>query len=185
MSNDGKKEQLRKLVAEKSLLRGESFMLASGVSSNYYFNMKAVTFDPEGATLIADLVLDAIETFNVKNIGGLEMGAVPIAACVSMRSFDRQRPLPGFLVRKKTKAHGTQARIDPPLPPGTRVAVVEDVTTTGASALQAAEALFEAGCKVAVVVTLVDRLEGAATAFAKQNLPFVALLTSDEFSLAE
>ena len=185
MSDDEKKEQLRKLVTDKSLLRGESFTLASGASSNYYFNMKAVSFDPEGATLIADLVLDAIETFDVKNIGGLEMGAVPIAACVSMRSFDRQRPLPGFLVRKKTKAHGTQARIDPPLPPGTRVAVVEDVTTTGASALQAAEALFEVGCKVAVVVTLVDRLEGAATAFAKQNLPFVALLTSDEFSLAE
>ena len=160
-------------------------MLASGVSSNYYFNMKAATFDPEGATLIADLVLDAVQNFDIKNIGGLEMGAVPIAACVSMRSFERQRPLPGFLVRKETKAHGTQARIEPPLPPGTRVAVVEDVTTTGASALQAAEALIEAGCKVAVVVTLVDRLEGAATAFAKQNLPFVALLTSDEFSLAE
>ena len=185
MSGNEKKEQLRKLVTEKSLLRGESFTLASGASSNYYFNMKAVTFDPEGATLIADLVLDAIETFDVKNIGGLEMGAVPIAACVSMRSFGRQRPLPGFFVRKKTKAHGTQARIDPPLPPGTRVALVEDVTTTGASALQAAEALFEVGCKVAVVVTLVDRLEGAATAFAKQNLPFIALLRSDEFSLAQ
>ena len=185
MSNYRKKEKLRKLVAEKSLLRGESFVLASGVSSNYYFNMKAATFDPEGATLIADLVLDAVENFGIKNIGGLEMGAVPIAACVSMRSFERQRPLPGFLVRKETKAHGTQARIEPPLPPGTRVAIVEDVTTTGASALQAAKVLVEAGCEVAVVVTLVDRLEGAAAAFAEQNLPFVALLRSDEFSLAE
>ena len=65
MSNYRKKEKLRKLVAEKSLLRGESFMLASGVSSNYYFNMKAVSFDPEGATLIADLVLDAVENFGI------------------------------------------------------------------------------------------------------------------------
>ena len=102
-----------------------------------------------------------------------------------MRSFERDRPLPGFFVRKEAKGHGTQARIDPPLLPGARVAIVEDVTTTGASALKAAEVLRTAGCEVVVVVSLVDRLEGAAAAFAKQNLRFVALLTADEFTVTD
>ena len=186
MSKNQTKARLRTLISEKSLLHGKTlFTLASGKTSNYYFNMKATTFDPEGATLIADLVLDALESFDIQNVGGLEMGAVPIATCVSMRSFERDRPLPGFFVRKEAKGHGTQARIEPPLLPGARVAIGEDVTTTGASALKAAEVLRTAGCEVVVVVSLVDRLEGAAAAFAKQNLRFVALLTADEFTVTD
>ena len=184
MSKDQKTMRFRTLVSEKSLLYGKPFTLASGATSNYYFNMKATTFDPEGANLIADLILDALDNFDVQSVGGLEMGAVPIATCVSMKSFVRGRPLHGFFVRKEAKEHGTQARIDPPLLPGTRVAIVEDVTTTGTSALRAAQVLRAAGCEVVVVVTLVDRLEGAAAAFDREHLSFIALLTADEFDLA-
>ena len=185
MNKDQKRDRLREIVGEKSLLRGEHFALASGTTSTYYFNMKPTTFDPEGATLIADLILEALDPFDIQTVGGLEMGAVPIASCISLRSFEKNRPLQGFFVRKEAKEHGTQARIEPPLPPGTRVAIVEDVTTTGASALRAAEALRTNGCEVIVVVTLVDRLEGAASEFAKQKLPFIALFTADEFTLED
>ena len=80
MSKDQTKARLRALVSEKSLLHGKPFTLASGATSNYYFNMKATTFDPEGAHLIADLILDALDSYDIQNVGGLEMGAVPIAA---------------------------------------------------------------------------------------------------------
>ena len=111
------------------------------------------------------------------------MGAVPIAAAVTSRSFQKGRPIAGFFVRKQTKGHGTKSLIEPNQPEGTKVAIIEDVTTTGASALQAVDALEAAGCKVSVVVTLVDRQEGAESAFAGRNLPFHALFHSSEFDV--
>ena len=184
MSIPDKKERLRKIIEGKSLLQGKEFSLASGATSSYYFNMKATTFDPEGADLIADLILDALEAYDVQTVGGLEMGAVPIASCVSLKSFSRDRSLPGFFVRKETKSHGTKALIEPPLAPGTKVAIMEDVTTTGGSAIKAARALKDAQCEVVVIVTLVDRLDGADKKFEAEGLPFIALLRSDEFILA-
>ncbi len=178
-----KKDRLRQIISEKSLLTGDNFKLASGASSKHYFNMKPTTFDPEGATLIADLILDALEDYPVQAIGGLEMGAIPIASCVSMRSCARSARLPGFFVRKEAKDHGTKARIEPPLPPATRVAIVEDVTTTGNSAMKAAEVLWASRCEVIAVLTLVDRLEGASIKFSEHDLPFIALLTANEFDL--
>ncbi len=99
MSKDQKRDRLRAIVGEKSLLRGEHFALASGATSTYYFNMKPTTFDPEGATLIADLILEVLDPFDIQTVGGLEMGAVPIASCISLRSFGIDRPLRGFFVR--------------------------------------------------------------------------------------
>tara|TARA_Y100000588_G_C13896722_1_gene771026 strand:- start:67 stop:612 length:546 start_codon:yes stop_codon:yes gene_type:complete len=178
------KEKLKNLVREKSLLSGENFTLASGETSQYYFNMKNTTFHPEGALLLSDLILEMLESFKVDSIGGLEMGAVPIAAAVTSRSFQKGRPISGFFVRKQTKGHGTKSLIEPHQPEGTKVAIVEDVTTTGASALQAVEALEAVGCEVSVVITLVDRQEGAKTAFAKRDLPFHALFRSSDFDLS-
>ena len=185
MSTKNLKTKLQRLIKENSLLRGPNFTLASGETSKYYFNMKNTTFDPEGSSLLSDLILEILEPFDVESIGGLEMGAVPIAASVTSRSFQKGRPIGGFFVRKETKKHGTKSLIEPEQVAGTKVAVIEDVTTTGTSALRAVDALEAAGCKVSVVITLVDRMEGARKAFSGRNLDFVALFEASDFDLAD
>ena len=137
------------------------------------------------AALLAQLTLDALAGERIDYIGGLEMGAVPIAGAVAQLSFMTGAPMQAFFVRKKPKEHGAKLLIeglakDESLA-GKRVAVIEDVTTTGGSALKAAETVKEAGAEVALVFTMVDRQEGAAEAFAAAGLHFRALFTAEEF----
>ncbi len=109
------------------------------------------------------------------------MGAVPIVAVVCAKSFQRGRPLQGFFVRKEAKDHGTAKLIDGNLAPGARAAVLEDVTTTGGSALRAVEAVRSAGGSVVKVISVVDRQEGAIDTFVAHGLPFEAVFTRDDF----
>jgi orotate phosphoribosyltransferase len=176
------RQRLRDIIRARSLLTGGTFTLASGRASSMFFDMKPTMFDPEGANLIADAVLDCLGPPQVDAVGGLVMGAVPIVAVVCAKSFERGRPLQGFFVRKKPKDHGTAKLIDGNLARGARVAVLEDVTTTGGSALQAVDAVRSAGAVVAKVISVVDRLEGAADTFRAQGLPFEALFTRDDFA---
>lgn len=140
---------------------------------------------PDGARLIATLTLNTLADCDATYIGGLEMGAVPLAAAIAAISSAQGRPLGAFFVRKEAKTHGTQQLIeglarDESLS-GKSVVVIEDVTTTGGSAIKAAEILQNEGAKVVRVVTVVDRQEGAAEAFDAAGLPFVALLTAADF----
>lgn len=182
------RERLIQLVADLSLLRGESLRLASGAESNFYFNMKPTTFNPEGAHLIAEMVLDEVSCDGAFLVGGLEIGAVPIIACVSQLSFVQgARPLQGFFVRKAAKEHGTRKVIEG-LPDGLSIAgrralLVDDVTTTGSSVLRAVEAAREAGAVVGTVVTVVDRLEGAGANLARHGIRLVALTTSRDYGI--
>jgi orotate phosphoribosyltransferase len=177
--------RLQTIIRERALLSGGRFTLASGRESSVFFDMKPAMLDPEGANLIADAVLDVIADRPADAVGGLVMGAVPIVAVVAAKSWTdprfAQRPLAGFFVRKEAKDHGTAKRIDGTLAPGARTVILEDVTTSGASALQAADAVRAAGCTVEAVVTLVDRREGAAEAFRQAGLPFVAIFSRDDF----
>ena len=178
-----KRQQLRDLVDAKSLKRGD-FTLASGAKSKFYFNMKETLFDPEGATLIADLILDEIAADDADFVGGLEMGAVPIAACVAMRSAQRAAPLRGFYIRKQAKDHGVGKRIDVDLAPGAKVVVVEDVTTSGGSVLQAIEVIRAEGCVVTKAITILDRDGGASKLLADAELELFPLLRSSDFDLS-
>ncbi len=108
--------RLIELIQERSLIRRPEIRLASGAKSTFYFNMKSTTFDPEAANIISDLILEALVSENVDVIGGLEMGAVPIVACICQKSIS-MRPLPGFIVRKQLKDHGTEQLIEG-IPPG-------------------------------------------------------------------
>ncbi|MBM3509052.1 MAG: orotate phosphoribosyltransferase [Alphaproteobacteria bacterium] len=181
---DDRRRRLRDIVARKSLSIGPEVTLASGAKSRFYFNMKPTMFDPEGAALIADLILDAIaDDPPYDYVGGMEIGAVPVAACVAMRSGQRGRPIPAFFVRKQAKDHGAKKLIEGDIGAGMKVLVLEDVTTTGGSALKAIAALRDAGATVTRVITLVDRLEGAAKTMKAQGLDLVALLTADDFNL--
>lgn len=178
------RERLKTIIAARSFGFGD-ITLASGRKSNFYFNMKPTMLDPEGAALLAQLALDALARENLDAIGGLEMGAVPISGAVAALSWITGRPIPNFFVRKKPKEHGARLLVEG-LPKGEslagkRVAIVEDVTTTGESALKAANAARESGASIALVLTIVDRQEGAAETFEKAGFLFRSLFTADEF----
>jgi orotate phosphoribosyltransferase len=176
--------ELFELIRTRSFGRGK-IMLASGRESDFYFDLRPTTIHPAGATCIGELIADALEGTTAEFVGGLEMGAVPIATSVAIASHRRGGNLQAFFVRKKPKDHGAKKLVEG-LPKGEtlkgkNVVVVEDVTTTGGSALQAAEALRQEGANIVLVLTIVDRLEGAAETFAAEKLPFRALFTADEF----
>lgn len=179
-SDSAGRERLRAIIDEKSLLKDGDFTLASGAKSSMFFDMKKTMLDPEGASLLTEALWQVIKDREVDCIGGLEMGAVPIVSQLSMRSFP-EKPIPSFFVRKQTKGHGTDQKIDGYLPEGKTAIVFEDVTTTGGSALQAVEAVRRAGLKVDTVITVVDRLAGAKQAFSEQGIEFVSLFTKDDF----
>jgi len=176
-----KRQRLRDIIAAKSLLSG-SFTLASGKSSGYFFDMKKTMFDPEGASLVGELLCDLLAgDSETKAVGGLEMGAVPIALAIAMKSNERGRPIDAFFVRKEVKDHGTAKRIDGNFAPGSKVVILEDVTTTGGSAMKAVAAVRAEGGKVDKIVTIVDRLEGARENLKKEGLALVSLFTNDDF----
>jgi orotate phosphoribosyltransferase len=168
------------LLKEKAFRRGK-VILASGRESGYYFDMKPAMLDPDGAALMAELILQEIQGVNADCVGGLEMGAVPLIAPVAMQSRKFGRPLPGFFVRKTVKDHGTRKRVDGNDIAGKTVVILEDVTTTGASAMDAVNAVTEAGAKVALVISILDRGEGAAELYAGAGIPFKSLFTAEEF----
>ena len=184
MSKSASRARLHEIIRRRSFGRGE-ITLASGRKSDFYFNLKPTMLDPEGATLLAELTYEALKDDKFDFIGGLEMGAVPLAGAIAQLSWIKGHPIAAFFVRKQPKEHGARLAIeglakDETLV-GKRIVVVEDVTTTGGSAMKAVEALREAGADVALVFTMVDRQEGAAEAFAAAKLPFRALYTAREF----
>jgi orotate phosphoribosyltransferase len=179
------RRRLIEIVRERSFSSGSETKLVSGRSTNYYFNMKPTMLDPEGGYLIARLILDALEGSQTDLVGGLEMGAVPLAVAVAVTSQARGRPLKAFFVRKQAKEHGARKLIEGLGPgeslKGKRVAILEDVTTTGGSSLKAIEAVRADGAVIERVVTVVDRLEGAADTFKAAGIPFQAILTTSDF----
>jgi len=171
--------RLLEIIRQKSLLRG-TFKLVSGATSNYYLDMKPTTFDPEGANLVADLVYSMLsDDREIEAIGGLEVGSVPIVVGVAMRSWGSHH-LSGFVVRKEKKGHGTDKLIDGNFQPNTAVVLFEDVTTKGDSVMQAVREVRAQGGRVKKIITLVDRLEGAAERLKQENIEFEAIYTAPE-----
>jgi orotate phosphoribosyltransferase len=168
---DARVDAFRK-IRELSFKRGK-FVLASGKESEFYLDLKPTMFNPEGASLLAQLVLDRIKDLPVDYIGGLELGAVPIVSTVAMLSAGTPRPIPGFFVRKAVKDHGTKRLVEAVNDlAGKNVVILEDVTTTGGSAMQAIAAARAAGANVILVLSVVDRGEGALEFFQQQGIAF-------------
>jgi orotate phosphoribosyltransferase len=176
--------RLAEIIRTRSFGRGE-VTLASGRKSDFYFNLKPTMLDPEGAALLAELTYEALRAEQVDYVGGLEMGAVPLAGAIAQLSWLNGRPIAAFFVRKKPKEYGAKLAVEGLAKneslQGKRVVIVEDVTTTGGSAIKAAEAVREAGAEIALVLTMVDREEGAAEGFAAAGLPFRSLYKASEF----
>jgi orotate phosphoribosyltransferase len=176
-----KREKLLTIIRRQSLLQNRDFRLASGGSSNFFFDMKRTMFHPEGASLVTDLLFDALKEEDFDYIGGLETGAIPIVAALCVRSWP-EKPIRGFFVRKEVKGHGTDQRVDGLLERGSKVILVEDVTTTGGSAMQAVNEAQQYECAILKVISVVDRLEGAAENFRAAGIKFEALFTWRDFS---
>ena len=156
------------------------FVLSSGQHSSYYINGKQVTLDPQGALAMARLLLPMLPK-DTQAVAGLTLGADPIVSAVSVVSVYENRPIPALIIRKEAKGHGTMAYIEgPSLPQGAKVVVLEDVVTTGQSALKAVERLQAAGYTVDRVISLIDRLQGGGELYESAGLQFEALFTIED-----
>jgi orotate phosphoribosyltransferase len=169
------------LLAERSAKRGQ-FTLASGKQSKYYIDARLTTMSPKGLSVIGPLALFSLRQsgWEIDAVGGLTLGADPISYAISYASADSDRPLRAFTVRKEAKSHGTGKTIEGPFKEGDRVAVIEDVITTGGSALRAIEAVRAANGTVVGVLALVDREEGGRQAIEAAGVPVISLVSASQ-----
>jgi orotate phosphoribosyltransferase len=176
------KNRLIELIIEKAFKYSEEpiFRLVSGRMSNYYFNCKAVTLHPEGAYLIGNIIFDLMKDLQVKGIGGLTLGADPIAYAVAYTSYLKGKPIEAFVVRKTSKSHGTMQWIEGNIKKGDRVVIVDDVITTGKSTIEAITRAKEAGLEILKVIALIDRQEGGREAVEELGFKLDSVLTREE-----
>lgn len=177
------RERLVELLRERSFER-RRVTLASGRESDFFIDCKQAVLTAEGHALVGALMLEALDALaGCDAVAGVELGGCPLASAVSLMSHLRGTPLPALYVRKEVKDHGSRRQIegDKALVPGLRVAMLEDVITTGGSTLKAVEKLRAAGASVVGVIALVDRLEGGAEAIRAAGLPVAAICTRRDF----
>jgi len=179
------KERLINLVIEKAFEYSEEpvFKLVSGKISNYYFNCKTVALHPEGMYLIGNIIFDLIKDLNVKGIGGLTLGADPIACAVSYTSHLKEKPIEAFVVRKTPKSHGIRPGeqwIEGNVREGDRVVIIDDVITTGKSTIEAITRAKEAGLEVVKVIAFIDRQEGGRENIEASGYEVISVVTRDE-----
>jgi orotate phosphoribosyltransferase len=175
------RSQLLELFKKRAFALGK-FTLASGKESNYYINSKKLIFHSEAVALLGELLWDSTKHLNIQAIGGLEVGAIPMAAAAALRYHQEGRALEGFFVRKQAKTHGSQERIEGVLEAGMRVAMVDDVLTTGGSIMQAIEEVEKRGAMIVTVICIVDRLEGARELLAPKY-SYAPLFTIRDFGV--
>jgi orotate phosphoribosyltransferase len=176
------RQALIDLFRQRALLFGD-FTLASGKKAKYFLDGKQITLHSHGLKLISEGLWELLREREIDAIGGMSLGADPIVAGILCAAAAEGRDLIGFLVRKETKDHGTRKFIEGPLKPGMRVAIVEDVVTTGGSSLLAIERVLEFGGQVSCVAAIVDRMEGGRAAFESRGYKFDALLTIQDFGI--
>jgi orotate phosphoribosyltransferase len=175
------RQRLLELLATRSARHGQ-FTLASGRQSSLYIDARLTTMSPEGLALIGPLALDLLQSsgWSIDAVGGLTLGADPVAYAIAYASARTSKPIRAFTVRKEPKSHGTGRLIEGPFQAGDHVAIVEDVITTGGSALRAADAVQAAGGSVAGIIALVDRQEGGRETLEERGLKVLSLMTASE-----
>ena len=163
--------RLLEIVKDKAIVHGR-VTLSSGKEADFYVDLRRITLSGQAAPLVGEVMLDLTADLEFDAVGGLTMGADPVAAAMLHAAARRGEQLDAFVVRKAGKAHGLQQRIEGPSVEGRRVVIVEDTSTTGASPLEAANAAREAGAEVVAVATIADRATGAADKFAESGLDY-------------
>ncbi len=185
MNAQSDRKCLKNLLLERSVRLG-NFTLSSGAKSSYYIDARQTTMTAEGQRLTGKIAYTLIEEagWDVSHVGGLTLGADPVAYAIAHHSTGRGRTLDGFTVRKEPKDHGTGQQIEGGLPTDARVVVVEDAVTTGGSAIRAIEVLRKYGASVAGVICLVDREEGGRSRLDELGVPLLAVFTGPELLAA-
>jgi orotate phosphoribosyltransferase len=179
------RDELKKLLREKSLVIGE-IVLSSGQKSNYYLDCKLTTLDPRGAYLTGEVFLESLQAQGIAAdaIGGLSMGADPIVSAVAVVSHMKGKPLPGFLIRKEAKKHGRMKRIEGMTKNVKRVVIIDEVCTTGKATQEAIDAVEEEGYTVVAVASLVDREEGGSAEL-RAKYKYFSIFTASELLAGE
>ncbi len=177
------RDKLFALLFQRSFRYSEepTFKLTSGKMSSFYIDCKKVSLDPEGAFLIGQQIFDRIKQLPVEGVGGMTLGADPIATAVSLVSFLKNKPIPAFIVRKEPKGHGSEQQVEGDLKPQGKLVVVEDVVTTGGSTVRTLEVLKKAGYTILKVISLIDRKEGGGERITREGAGFESLFTIDDF----
>lgn len=177
------RQALIALIKDDAVFHGV-FTLSSGKKATYYIDMRRLTLDHRAAPAIGRLVLDVIRDLDVDAVGGLTLGADPIANAVLHASVHTDRPIDAFVVRKEPKDHGRGRQIEGADVAGKRVVIVEDTSTTGGSPLKAAQVVTAAGAEVVAVVTVVDRKTGAQAAVEAEGFEWRSVIDLDDLGLA-
>jgi orotate phosphoribosyltransferase len=172
--------RLLELFKNRAVFFGQ-FTLASGKQSSYYINSKQAIFNAEAVWLLGDVLYQMTRELKIQAIGGPEVGAIPMACAAAMRYHEQGQSIEAFYVRKQAKSHGSREMIEGLVRPGDRVAMVDDVLTTGGSVLQAIEEIERLDAKIAAVLCIVDRLEGARQALARYS--FSPIFTVRDFGI--
>lgn len=177
------KEKLFGLLEREALKRG-SFVLSSGKASNYYLDGRIITLTPNGAYLVASIILELVKDKKIDAIGGPTLGADPILGAIACLSHINRTPIKTFIVRKVVKGHGRQRRIEgPALKEKSRVILVDDVATTGKALIEAKEALDKISATIEGAIVIVDRTEGAKENLAKAGIKLESIFTIKDFGL--
>jgi orotate phosphoribosyltransferase len=169
------KNRLREILLKKSVVLGREFTLASGKTSNFYVDARITTLDPEGATLCGRIFLRMLDEFKVDSVGGYSIGADPIVTAIAVLSHLENRPLQAFIIRKEEKGHGTRKMIEGNFRQGDRVALFDDVITSGGSIIKGAKQVEAQGGKVEVIMAVLDREEGGRETIESQGYRFLSI----------
>jgi len=175
------RDRLLELFKSRAFSYGH-FRLASGKDSTYYINSKKAIFNSEVVSLLGEILWEMTRDLNIQALGGLEIGAIPMAAAAAARYHQAGKTLEGFFVRKEAKGHGSRERIEGDVRAGMRVAMVDDVFTQGNSVLTAIEEVEKTGAKIVAVICIVDRLEGAREKL-ESRFSYLPIFTIRDFGI--
>ena len=180
VGRDNKHERLLERAKELNALQFGDFTLTSGTKSNYYFDGRVLSLDPEGLSLISSLFMERIEKARCDGIGGPAIAAVPIVGALVLQAHQTGKSLTGYYVREKTKAHGLGRQIEGSIKSGMKLAVFDDTLSTGLSLISAIEVLENFGCTVELVLCVLDRKQGGTEKILKRGKKIYSILEATQ-----
>jgi orotate phosphoribosyltransferase len=174
------REQLKKILLEKSVITGKEFTLSSGKKSDFYVDARITTLDPAGAYLCGKIFLEMLKDYKVDAVGGYSIGADPIVSSIAVLSYQAGEPVPAFIIRKEEKTHGTRKAIEGNFPENAVVAIFDDVVTSGGSILKGAKQVEALGGKVEVIMSVIDRNEGGREIIEGAGYKFLSIFKKED-----